>query len=121
MSDRTIELLEEVLEFLEDQYDVRDGSYGEQTPNKAMSLGMQVERALDELKRPQPKTKKLGFAAAVREFGDNWIHAGFQWNGESYRGLAPATVIALQDSRGPDDEDYYRMKRCFAHGRDYQL
>lgn len=67
------------------------------------------------------QSKPLGFAAAVREYGDDWVHRGFAWNGESYRGLSPHTVIAMQDSRGPDDEDYYRMKRCFAHGRDYQL
>ena len=53
MSAKTIELLEEVLEYLEDNYDVRDGSYGEQTPNRAMSLGMQLEHVLDDLKRAQ--------------------------------------------------------------------
>lgn len=51
MNQRTIDLLTEVLEFLEAQYDVVDGSYGEPAPNKAMSLGTQVEHALERLKR----------------------------------------------------------------------
>jgi hypothetical protein len=47
----TVSLLEEVAEFLEDQADVRDGSYGEQVPNRAMSLMAEVELTIERLKR----------------------------------------------------------------------
>jgi predicted Fe-S protein YdhL (DUF1289 family) len=47
----TISLLEEVAEFLEGQADVRDGSYGEQVPNRAMSLMAEVELTIERLKR----------------------------------------------------------------------
>lgn len=45
MSEHTKELLgmlEEVLEFLEDQADVVDGPYGEPRPNRAMNLAQEV-------------------------------------------------------------------------------
>jgi hypothetical protein len=47
----TVSLLEEVAEFLEGQADVRDGSYGEQVPNRAMSLMAEVELTIERLKR----------------------------------------------------------------------
>jgi hypothetical protein len=49
--DRTIYLLNEIAEFLENQSDVRDGSYGEQIPNRAMSLLQLIEQEIDRLKR----------------------------------------------------------------------
>ena len=36
--------INEVLEYLEDCSDVQDGSYGEQVPNRAMSLLSEAER-----------------------------------------------------------------------------
>jgi hypothetical protein len=50
-TDRTIDLLNDVAEFLEGQSDVDDGSYGEQVPNRAMSLLMDVEQEIERLKR----------------------------------------------------------------------
>jgi hypothetical protein len=50
-TDGTIALLNEVAEFLEGQADVRDGSYGEQVPNRAMSLMAEVELTIERLKR----------------------------------------------------------------------
>jgi hypothetical protein len=50
-TDSTIDLLNEVAEFLEGQADVRDGSYGEQVPNRAMSLMAEVELTIERLKR----------------------------------------------------------------------
>jgi hypothetical protein len=50
-TDNTIALLNEVAEFLEGQADVRDGSYGEQVPNRAMSLMAEVELTIERLKR----------------------------------------------------------------------
>jgi hypothetical protein len=47
----TIDLLNDVAEFLEGQADVRDGSYGEQVPNRAMSLMAEVELTIERLKR----------------------------------------------------------------------
>jgi hypothetical protein len=47
----TIDLLNEVAEFLEGQADVRDGAYGEQVPNQAMHLQNSVEREIERLKR----------------------------------------------------------------------
>ncbi len=38
--------LEEALEYFEDRYDVRDGSDGEQLPNKEMQLGTTIDEAL---------------------------------------------------------------------------
>lgn len=115
-NDHLIGLLNEIAEFLEDRSDVVDGPYGEPRPNRAMSLLGEVERALERLQQPQQPKKLLGFAAAVREYGDNWIFGGFQYNGESYRGMSPATVIAMQDSRGPDDADAHHMKNCLRWG-----
>lgn len=51
MSDaRTIELLEDVSEFLGPYVDIRDGSDGPR-PNKAMSLQAEVEHEIARLKR----------------------------------------------------------------------
>ncbi len=107
----------EIVEFIEDQVDVRDGEDGSQLPNEAMHLSTRIEREVSAA----PSVKKLGFAAAVREYGDDWVHNGFAWNGTSYRGMSPATIMAMQDSRGPDDEDMYRMRDCERHGRIYQV
>lgn len=38
--------LEEALEYFEDRYDVVDGSYGEPSPNKEMSLGQMIDETL---------------------------------------------------------------------------
>lgn len=56
MTQRTIDLLNEVAEFLEGQSDVVDGSYGEPVPNRAMSLLGEVEREIDALKIAPPST-----------------------------------------------------------------
>jgi hypothetical protein len=45
-----IDLLNDVAEFLEGQSDVDDGSYGEQVPNRAMSLLTAVEQEIERLK-----------------------------------------------------------------------
>jgi hypothetical protein len=42
---RLDDVLEEIEEFLEDQQDVRDGADGQQLPNKAMSLLMDLQDA----------------------------------------------------------------------------
>jgi hypothetical protein len=56
---RLDDVLEEIEEFLEDQQDVRDGADGQQLPNKAMSLLMDLQDARrNTAKRseiPQPK------------------------------------------------------------------
>lgn len=39
-------MLEEVLEFLEDQEDVVDGPYGEPRPNRAMNLAEEVRAVI---------------------------------------------------------------------------
>lgn len=33
-----------IVEFIEEQVDVRDGSYGEQVPNRALQLAEEIER-----------------------------------------------------------------------------
>lgn len=48
---RTVDLLNEIAEFLENQSDVVDGSYGEPHPNRAMSLLQQVDQHIEWLKR----------------------------------------------------------------------
>ena len=109
------DLLVEIAEYLEDHQDVVDGSDGPR-PNKAMSLLSELQPFL---RAEPPAAKKLGFAAAVREYGDNWRQYGFGWNGESYRGLSPATIIALGEL-GPDHDDACRMRDCTRHGRMFQ-
>lgn len=47
---RTVDLLNEIAEFLENQSDVVDGSYGEPHPNRAMSLLRQVDVEIERLK-----------------------------------------------------------------------
>lgn len=47
--DQAFWLLGEIAEFLEDQLDVVDGSYGEQKPNRAMSLHTQIELLIGKL------------------------------------------------------------------------
>jgi hypothetical protein len=49
--DLTLAVLEDVAEFLEGQADVRDGSYGEQVPNRAMYLLRDVNERIEALKR----------------------------------------------------------------------
>jgi hypothetical protein len=93
------------------------------TPEDAHDLAQTIQDAVEDwfTLRDSPPSKKLGFAAAVRTFGDDWVHSGFAWTGESYRGgLSAAMIIALQDSRGPDDKDMHRMRCCERWGRDYQ-
>jgi len=41
--------LQEALEFIDDYADVKDGVYGEQKPNRAMSLATSIKVALGEL------------------------------------------------------------------------
>jgi hypothetical protein len=50
--ERTIDLLEEVAEFLEPYIDVRDGSDGP-LPNKAMTLSAEVNGEIARLKQKQ--------------------------------------------------------------------
>lgn len=45
------EVLNEVLEYLEDHYDICDGDDGEPRPNDAMGLGGQVERVLEGMEK----------------------------------------------------------------------
>jgi hypothetical protein len=106
MSAKTIELLEEVLEYLEDNYDVRDGSYGEQTPNRAMSLGMQVERALDELKKAQalPQTSIEVHDTLID--AERWRH--FRDLGETDR----TVVLGLSEGQGHLLEHFIDKSRC---------
>jgi hypothetical protein len=40
--------IQDVLEFLDDQADVVDGSYGEQHPNRAMTLASRLREAIGE-------------------------------------------------------------------------
>lgn len=47
----TIDLLNDIAEFLEGQSDVRDGSYGEPVANEAMSLLQRVEQEIAVLER----------------------------------------------------------------------
>ena len=42
----SFDLIEKIEDFLDDYADVRDGSYGEQTPNRAMSLLNQLQREI---------------------------------------------------------------------------
>jgi hypothetical protein len=51
---QTIDLLNEIAEFLENQSDVVDGSYGEPHPNRAMSLLALVDEHIEWLKRASP-------------------------------------------------------------------
>ena len=46
--ERLESLLEDVLEFLEGQVDVVDGSYGEPAPNRAMTLTTEIKEALGQ-------------------------------------------------------------------------
>jgi len=43
--------LDNVLEFLDNQMDVKDGDYGEPRPNAAMSLFAELTQAVERLKR----------------------------------------------------------------------
>ena len=40
-----LDLWNEIVDFITDQVDVKDGDDGRQEPNKAMSLSMQIEEA----------------------------------------------------------------------------
>jgi hypothetical protein len=69
----TVSLLEEVAEFLEDQADVRDGSYGEQVPNRAMSLMAEVELTIERLKRDSlrgPESEAVKLLRRCHDAGD---------------------------------------------------
>lgn len=84
-----------------------------------LNLSERLERELEAHKAPQ--RPKLGFAAAVRNYGDNWRQSGFCWNGESYRGLAPDTICALGETHTADYGDYIHMKNCCLSGRIFQV
>jgi hypothetical protein len=67
----TIDLLNEVAEFLGDYADVRDGSDGEQVPNHAMHLQSVVEREIERLKRssgPSHEDRVFCLEDALRPF-----------------------------------------------------
>ena len=65
----TIDLLNNLAEFLEGQQDVVDGSYGEPQPNKAMSLLGAVEGEIERLKRSPGPSLPLEPTAAMIEAG----------------------------------------------------
>jgi hypothetical protein len=69
----TIDLLNDVAEFLEGQADVRDGSYGEQVPNRAMSLMAEVELTIERLKRDSrlgPESEAVKLLRRCHDAGD---------------------------------------------------
>lgn len=46
-----LEVLDNVLEFLDDRMDVKDGSYGVPTPNREMALHTELAPVVERLKR----------------------------------------------------------------------
>lgn len=46
-----LEQLDEVLEYLDDHMDVKDGSYGVPTPNRAMQLHTDLSRTVERFRR----------------------------------------------------------------------
>jgi hypothetical protein len=93
------------------------------TAADADSLAQAIQEAVEDwftTREGPPPSKKLGFAAAVREYGDAWRQAGFGWNGESYRGLSPHTMIALS-SCTQDADDQHHMANCSRYGRLFQV
>ena len=71
----TVSLLEEVAEFLEGQADVRDGSYGEQVPNRAMSLMAEVELTIERLKRDSLRGPSQQVIEAVMDIVRRHVHS----------------------------------------------
>lgn len=53
---RTVMLLNEIAELLDGYSDVRDGSYGEPQPNRAMVLLQEVEEEIARLSAPPTAT-----------------------------------------------------------------
>jgi hypothetical protein len=67
----TIDLLNELAEFLGDYADVRDGAYGEQVPNQAMHLQSVVEREIERLKRSSgPNDEAVKLLRRCHDAGD---------------------------------------------------
>jgi hypothetical protein len=73
-TDRMIDLLNDVAEFLEGQSDVDDGSYGEPVPNRAMSLLMAVEQEIERLKRSNGPEGLLVAAETMAATGASATH-----------------------------------------------
>ena len=96
----TIDLLNELAEFLEGQQDVVDGSYGEPQPNKAMSLLGAVEGEIERLKRsPGPNDEVKRFAAAfVHACDDEGTYFGREADYDAAKLLLGAS-IATGDSK----------------------
>lgn len=71
MNDKTVAVLQEVAEFLEDQSDVVDGSYGVPHPNRAMNLLREVEECISSVKSETGQGWKPGeprvVCAAIRD------------------------------------------------------
>jgi hypothetical protein len=106
----TIDLLNEVAEFLGDYADVRDGAYGEQVPNQAMHLQSVVEREIERLKRSSgPVEQDRKDAERYRV----WRRVGVEyvWNAR-IREFAGDDLDELTDKLIADrafDPDYYDL------------
>jgi hypothetical protein len=102
-----IDLLNDVAEFLEGQSDVDDGSYGEQVPNRAMSLLMAVEQEIERLKAAQPgpvqPPKRYLIFGVEGYYGNNEIEEMEHEDGEWVRWKDVASLFAT--SQIARDED----------------
>lgn len=81
------------------------------------------EESPEEVDEPPSVESKLGFAAAVRDHGDDWLHRGFRFNEKtgSYKGLSPHTVCALGEVHTQDFSEAQHMRMCTRHGRLFQV
>jgi hypothetical protein len=97
--DTTIYLLNEIAEFLEGQSDVRDGSYGEQIPNRAMSLLQLIDQEIERLKR-LPAATAAGIApSSATSAVAPMIVPQEQFDAAKARVLCSRIVGALNDER----------------------
>lgn len=95
MNDGIKALLEDVSEFLADQADVKDGSYGEQTPNRAMSLQVLVDDTLAHWPKEREYVERGGWVSVhdrmpedgekvLATWEDGWQYVAF-WIGGEWR------------------------------------
>lgn len=125
----TIDLLNEIAEFLENYEDVVDGSYGVPHPNTAMSLRQQVDQHIAWLQRqsgpaetPVEETDESIGDWQCRDYGDGWITFPDRKAAEKYQEDTQAMMRYRRfypyeaKCPFPIENDDGSQKQCIAHG-----
>ena len=106
MTNRLDDVLNEIDEFLEDQQDVVDGSYGEQRPNKAMQLLTDLRYARAYPETPRPEGRESIIDECIKACNEEQLHDAIDNEGDrGYFNAVRDCVNALSALKGSAPQD----------------